>query len=111
MVSNLHRPNIKKFQTSHLKHCFSWVSVNIFVLYTDVVYYCLLQIITFSIVNSLNALLCIAHAVFLLPRAFWFKDFLTLSKCRDDNPDGHGLAYDRTGKGRADVILYKLRAE
>ena len=55
-------------------------------------------IIAFGVVNSLNALLCIAQAVFILLRAFWFKDFLTLSKCRDETLDGHGLRFDPTGK-------------
>ncbi|CAB4011298.1 uncharacterized protein LOC110254456 [Paramuricea clavata] len=56
------------------------------------------MIITFSIINILNALLCIAQAVFILPRAFWFKDFLTLSKCRDESLDSHGLDYDPMGQ-------------
>jgi hypothetical protein len=43
--------------------------------------------------------LCIAQAVFILPRAFWFKDFLTLSKCRDGSLDSHGLKFDAKGEG------------
>ena len=36
----------------------------------------------------------------MLPVAFWFKDFLTLSKCREGNIDSHGLEYDKESKGR-----------
>ena len=49
--------------------------------------------------SGLNVLLCIAQAVFVLPRAFWFKDFVTLSKCRDEKPESHGLEYDPKGEG------------
>lgn len=55
--------------------------------------------ITFSIINTLVAVVCITQAVFLLPTSFWFKDFLTLSKCRDNKLDDHGLEYDPMEEG------------
>ncbi|XP_046841321.1 uncharacterized protein LOC124435428 [Xenia sp. Carnegie-2017] len=59
--------------------------------------------IIFALVNLFNILLCIAQAVFLLPKPFWFRDFLTLSKCREDSPNGRGLKYNPTPASGSDT--------